>query len=59
MVGVMAVLALVLGLRWVRRDPAIRRQRLQDFAFGALAFGLATTLGMELFFPTLQWLATG
>ncbi|WP_397572352.1 hypothetical protein [Silanimonas sp.] len=58
-VGVMAVVALVLALRWAKKDPVTRRQRLQDFAFGALAYGLATTLAMELFFPTLQWLAAG
>jgi hypothetical protein len=58
-VALLTVLAVALALRWVKRDPATRRQRLQDFALGALAYGLATTLAMELLFPTLQWFATG
>lgn len=54
---VAAGLALWLALRWARKDPAARRQRLGDFLMGMLSAVVLTMVAMKLFFPAMQILS--
>jgi hydrogenase-4 membrane subunit HyfE len=58
LVIVAAVLATWLALRWARKDPAARRQRLGDFLMGMLSAVVLTMLAMKCLFPALQILST-